>query len=141
MSPRPTLWSAVDLVLAFVGYFLASFGPVAVVASLLLPPDPTQQLAVFGTTAVLALLSALWHVRAGKSLGPLGEFIFTVMAIQTLLIVVSIPGFYLLDWLDVAVSLPNVVGAPLVLAIYPVAYALVYRDGWRQFKARVAQSR
>lgn len=140
MSLRSSLSTLLDLVLAFVGYFLVLFGPAAVVASTTLPAAPSAQLPVLGVVAAVALPAAVWHVRAGKSLAPLGEFFFTVVAIQTLLIVALLPVFSLLVWQGVSVQLPDALGPLVVLAVYVVAYVNVYRDGWERLKARVAGS-
>lgn len=141
MPPRTALWYAVDLLLAFVGYVVVCFGPVGVVASVLLPPDPITQLFTVGVVALVSAPLAVWHVRTGRSLAPLGELFFTVVALQTLALVAAIPFVYLAGWLSVSVTLSPVVGVPFVLALYPLAYYLVYRDGWAEAKTRLAHRR
>ncbi|SDM48909.1 hypothetical protein SAMN04487949_1833 [Halogranum gelatinilyticum] len=140
MSLRPALSALLDLVLATFGYFIVLFGPAAVVASVTMPPAPSAQRPVLAVVGVAALAAAVWHVRAGKSLAPLGEFFFTVMALQVLSMVPLIPAFYLLRWQGVSVELPTELGALYVLAVYGVTYVHVYRDGWERLKTRVAGS-
>ena len=130
-APRP-----LDYLLAFVGWYLVLGGVAFPLGATLLPPDPYSTLPVFVAVAVLAAPLAWWYLRAGHPLGDVGSFYFAVVAVEVTL------GFALYALTRVT-DLPSVGryshGAPVVvLAVYLVAYWLVYRDGWARLRGRAA---
>lgn len=126
MSRRAPL----DALLTYVGCVFAAFVPVSAVASVLLPADAFASAEQLAATAVVAAPVAAAYWRARLSLGDLGEFVFTTMALALL---VGFATMLVLGTLDAAPATGTPENAALTLGFVGVvnglAYVLVYRDG------------
>jgi hypothetical protein len=132
--------SPLDLLLAFVGWFLLAFGPVSVVGTYAFPPDAVTTLLDFGVTALVAAPLAIWYWKRGRSLGDLGMFFFWVMAL-TLVFGTSAFGILAATGPVETGSVADLaVTSALLLAVYAGAYHMVYRDGWARFRAALGSA-
>jgi hypothetical protein len=128
---------AVDLLLAAVGVFLVTFGPVSIVSSYLFPPDAVTTLVDFGATALLALPLAVWYWRSGRSVGDLGMFFFWVMALTLVFGLLAFSVFVTAGPVETGSVADFLVTGTFLAVVYGVAYHMVYRDGWEQLRTSV----
>ena len=132
--------SLLDLLLTFVGWFLVSFGPVSVVSGYVFPADAITTLTDFGATTLVALPLAVWYWKSGRSLGDLGSFFFWVVAL-TLVFGASTFGILVATGPVETGSVADLaVTSAFLLAVYAVAYHMVYRDGWARFRAALGSA-
>lgn len=127
MTSRERVWSAVDDVLAAIG-FLLILGPLAAIAGLHVESSGRWWVALVPASAALGAA----YRRRGHDIGDLGSF---VLAVSVAVIPVAILGGAAV--LATGVTLPPVVDDVLILcALYGVGFWYAYGGGRERIRGR-----
>jgi hypothetical protein len=120
--------SSLDLLLAFVGWFLLLFVPVSVVADALSVSVPGASALLL--VALLAAPIATWFWWTGRPVGPLGAWFFWSVALTLALGLPVAATLGVLDAAPTTGSYPaRVLGVGFTAVVFVGAYALGYL-GW-----------